>query len=81
MPMTENVLAMVMQIVQPFVDRKFEITPDLPLLETGALDSASMVNILLALEERLGIQLSAADLAFDHFQSCRTLADALSTRT
>ena len=78
--MTDSILDTVMSVVRPFVDPGIEVTPDLQLLDTGALDSASMVNILLALEARLGIQLTAADLAFDHFQTCRTLADALNTR-
>lgn len=77
---SDKVLAVVLEVVAPFVKGGAELTPTLPLIESGVVDSASMVNILLELESRLGIQLDAADLAFDHFQSCDALAGALSAR-
>ena len=78
--MNDKVLATVLDVVAPFVKNQAEVTPDLLLIDSGVIDSASMVNILLELEERLGIQLDASDLAFDHFKSCRILADALAAR-
>lgn len=78
--MSEKVLDTVLDVVAPFVKDQAILTPDLLLIESGVIDSASMVNILLELEARLGLQLDAADLAFDHFQSCRILAEALAHR-
>jgi len=78
--MSETTLQTIMDIIRPFAGSKVELTPDLPLLESGLIDSATMVNILLELESRLGLQLDAADLSFDHFQSCRVLAEVFSAR-
>lgn len=78
--MTSSLLDTVLEVVGPFVPEGVALTPDLPLLETDVVDSASMVNILLDLEARLNVTLTAADLSFDHFHSCRTLADALQQR-
>ncbi|RUM98328.1 hypothetical protein EET67_06725 [Pseudaminobacter arsenicus] len=80
MTSNEDILNEIISIVRPFVDPSLELTPDFALIDSGAIDSASMINILLELEGRLGIQLGAADLTFEQFQSCRTLAGALSSK-
>lgn len=70
----------VVEVVRAFAPAGVEIEPDTPLLESGALDSASMVNILMELESRLGVVIGAGDLTFDHFQDCRLLARTLTGR-
>lgn len=66
-------LAIILDILQPFAPNGTVIEADTALPDL--IDSAAMVNILLELEHRLGIEIQAADLTFDHFQSPRILAE------
>lgn len=75
-----NILEVVMDVVRPFVPTGIPLDSTTQLTGQANLDSASMVGILLELESRLSIQLSASDLTFDHFESCESLANALSPR-
>lgn len=68
-------LEKIISCVRPFVKNEIELKSDTNLMDEAGLDSASMVNILMQLETVLGINLSAADLTFDHFRSCDTLAE------
>jgi acyl carrier protein len=73
-------LDVVLSILRPFAKGGAVIDADTPLLEMEIIDSAAMVTILLELELRLGIRISASDLTFDHFQSARILAQRFSDR-
>lgn len=75
-----QVLETVIDVVRAYAPPKVEIDADTPLLDMGVLDSASMVNVLLELEARLGVDIGPGDLTFDHFQDCRLLAETLSGR-
>ncbi len=55
-------------------------SPDTDLLETGALDSASLVEMLLHLEERFGVRLSIEELEIAHFRSLNSIAELVGTR-
>ena len=76
-----DVLETILDVLKPYTPADTALDVDTQLLELGLLDSAALVNVLLELEFRLGIRIGADDLAFDHFQSPRTLADALAPRT
>jgi acyl carrier protein len=67
-------LDVVLKVLRPFARNGVPIDADTQLLELQLIDSAAMVNILLELELRLEIRISATDLTFDHFQSARVLA-------
>jgi acyl carrier protein len=53
-------------------------SPDMDLLESGALDSMALVELLVALEERFGLKLNPSDLDVDSFRSVRSIADLVS---
>lgn len=74
---TSHVLDIVLDVLKPFSRPDSPIDADTPLLEGNYLDSAAIVVVLLELEQRLDLKLSASDLAFDHFQSPRILATRL----
>lgn len=78
--MPQKVLDTVIEVVRAFAPPATNIDADTPLLDLGLLDSASMVNVLLELESRLGIVIGPSDLSFDHFQDCRLLAETLAHR-
>lgn len=78
--MSQDVLATVIEVVRAFASTGTTIDADTPLIDLRVLDSASMVNVLLELESRLGVAIGPSDLSFDHFQDCRLLAETLAER-
>ena len=51
---------------------------DTDLLETGALDSVSLVELLVALEQRFGVSFELAELEIDNFRSIKRIAQLVS---
>ncbi|MBZ5556522.1 MAG: acyl carrier protein [Acidobacteriia bacterium] len=45
------------------------------LFDTGVLDSLAFVQLLLQLEERLGVTVSLEDLEIDHFRTIEHIVD------
>lgn len=50
------------------------------LLEDGRVDSLTLVDLLLELEERYGVEFSAEDLDPAHFESLEAIADLVNRR-
>jgi acyl carrier protein len=75
--MTEDYQALVIEVARPFVEPGVDMSPETPL--EGNLDSMGMVQIILALESRLGHPFGPADIQFDHFETVATLAQQLSS--
>jgi acyl carrier protein len=67
----------VIEIVSPLLDPGTELTSTTPLSEL--LDSMAMVQIILALEGRLGCSFGPSDMQFDHFETVEALAQQLSS--
>lgn len=59
---------------------KKPITDDDILLETGALDSAAVLELLVWMETQLDIELDQDELSFDNFGSINQMAHFLATR-
>jgi acyl carrier protein len=51
---------------------------DTDLMETGALDSLSLVELLLHLEQGLGVKISLEDIDMDNFRSVAKIAQFIS---
>jgi acyl carrier protein len=68
---------LVIEIVNPLLEPGTELTSTTPLSEL--LDSMAMVQIILALEGRLGCSFGPSDMQFDHFETVETLAQQLSS--
>src|SRR5262245_58351810 len=47
---------------------------DADLVETGALDSLTLVELLLSLEHEFGVQVSLDELEIDNFRSISSIA-------
>lgn len=75
--MADNYQTLVIDIVSPLLDSETELTSTTPLSEL--LDSMAMVQIILALEGRLGCSFGPSDMQFDHFETVETLAQQLSS--
>lgn len=52
---------------------------DQDLIEEGLLDSLSLVEMLLLLEQEFGVEVSILDIDFDQFRTARNLATFVST--
>jgi acyl carrier protein len=74
--MAEDYQALVIDVVRPFMDDEIALTEASPL--EGEIDSMAMVQIILALESRLGRSFGPTDIQFDHFESVGSLARQLS---
>jgi acyl carrier protein len=68
---------LVIEIVSPLLDPGTELSSTTPLSEL--LDSMAMVQIILALEGRLGCSFGPSDMQFDHFETVEALAQQLSS--
>lgn len=55
-----------------------EITESTRLFQLG-LDSTSVLELLLHLEDELGLEIDSENLQMEHFESVRSLADFVST--
>lgn len=67
------------RLVQLFSERlQVDVpAPDTDLFETGILDSLRFVELLAALEETFGIQVSVEELEIDDFRSVARIAHFL----
>jgi acyl carrier protein len=74
--MAEDYQALVIDVVRPFMDDEIALTEASPL--EGEIDSMAMVQIILALESRLGRSFGPTDIQFDHFESVGSLARQIS---
>ena len=75
--MADEYQTLVIEIVSPLLDPGTELMSTTPLSEL--LDSMAMVQIILALEGRLGCSFGPSDMQFDHFETVETLAQQLSS--
>lgn len=50
------------------------------LLDSGHIDSLTLVDLLLELEERYGVEFAADDLDPEHFSSVEAIADLVNRR-
>jgi len=55
--------------------------PDLPLYELDFLDSLRTVELILALSERFGIEISPADIDRERWATPRRIAEDIERRT
>ena len=74
-------------VINDYVSRELVQDPallpladDTSLLETGILDSLSLLKLVVFLEERFGIAMGDADLLPDNFASVNAICDYVRTR-
>jgi acyl carrier protein len=54
---------------------------DSDLMESGLLDSLTLVELMASLEERFGIHISFDDIEIDNFRSARSIAEFVNQRS
>lgn len=72
-----NSTALHNQIVQILSDKIHVEVPSVEtdLMETGLLDSLTLVELMASLEEKFGISISFDDIELDNFRSVERIAD------
>jgi acyl carrier protein len=75
--MADDYQALVIEVVSPFLEPGADLTGATPLSEQ--LDSMAMVQVILALEGRLGCSFGPTTIQFDHFETVEILAQQLSS--
>ena len=69
--------------IQRIFAEKFAIRVDSPLaelLDTGLIDSLTLVDLLLEIEQRFGVSLPLDELDIDDFRSAVRIADLIERR-
>lgn len=56
-------------------------TPDTDIVDNGALDSFAIVEVLVALEERFGVEVDVDELDVDDFRSARSIATLIAAHS
>lgn len=56
------------------------LSPETDLIETGALDSLSFVELLVHLEREFGVKVTLAELEIDNFRSIAKVAEFVASR-
>ena len=54
---------------------------DTDLMESGLLDSLTLVELMSSLEEQFGIHISFDEIEFDNFRSARRIAEFVNHRS
>jgi acyl carrier protein len=57
-----------------------ELTDDLDLIEHQVLDSLSVVEFSVLLEQRYGVEVRASELVYEHFHSLGAIAAYVATK-
>ena len=81
MEKNNNFLTDLMQFVVGLSEESSaEITPDTDLIETGIVDSLSITQILMFIEEKLNISVSLEDLLLDSVRTARGIDQFYNTK-
>ncbi len=74
-------------VINDYISREFvrdpallPLTGETPLLESGILDSLSLLQLVVFLEERFGITVGDADLLPQNFETVSTICAYLRAR-
>jgi D-alanine--poly(phosphoribitol) ligase subunit 2 len=71
-PVTSQINAVLRDHLNVIVD-----SPDTDLIETGLIDSIGLVELIVQLEERFGVNLPMDTIKIDDFRSINKLADLI----
>ena len=61
-------------------DDSKQLTEDLPLIQSGVVDSLGVFTLISFVEERFNIRIEPDDIVLDNFKTIRALADLTKQR-
>jgi acyl carrier protein len=59
---------------------EIELTDDVSLIDSGLLDSLSIVYVVQSLQDRFEIELDFADITLEHFDSVTVISELIAGR-
>lgn len=73
---SEGLLQIVAQMISALIGMDVP-SVDLNLISEGMIDSLVLVQLVLGIEERFGVQVALDDLEFENFESVRSIAEMI----
>ena len=64
-------------IVAFFEDRGYQVNDQTDLFESGAIDSLGIIELVVFIEEHLGVQLDAANMTADNFRTLQAISTVI----
>ncbi|MEM7201451.1 MAG: phosphopantetheine-binding protein [Planctomycetota bacterium] len=80
MELQQEVADLVGRVIRDSTGRDVEVAPDDRLIESGLLDSLSMVNLVMALQEQYEVSLDINDMNEVSFASAAAIAALVAER-
>jgi acyl carrier protein len=80
MDLQRQIAHLITLIIRESTGREVEVTPEDRLIESGMLDSLSMVNLVMALRTDFDVDLEVNDLTEETFASVASIAALVSQR-
>ena len=76
----DELLEVVIGIIKQNLDSTQEISPDEQLLESGLIDSLSILQIYLAIQSETGADLDVGDITEETFATAQTITNLVDSR-
>ena len=74
------VSTLVAKVIRENTGRELDPAPTEPLISSGYLDSLSMVQLIIEMQESFAVQLAVEDLSADNFETVRAIASLICAR-
>ena len=75
-----NVMDIVQRAVMGSIESVEDIDPKHPLLQSGLIDSLALVQIVMAVQNELGVTIEVDEIDEDNFQDIESIADLVSRK-
>ncbi len=80
MDLQQEIIALINRVVRDSTGREVDVQPDDRIIETGLLDSLSMVNLVMALQAEMQVDLDINDMNETTFGSPVAIAALVAER-
>ncbi|MCX5905396.1 MAG: acyl carrier protein [Proteobacteria bacterium] len=77
----EKVTSIIATAVKEMTGLAIELTSDQSLIDSGILDSLSIVNVIKCLQSEFSIDISAGDITLENFDTIGSITQFIKIRT
>ncbi len=78
--MLDRISTLVTRVILDNTGREVTPAPDDSLIQSGHLDSMTMVNLVIAIQSEFGVVLDMTDMSVENFDSVTRIANLVSSR-
>ena len=71
---------LITRVILESTGRDLTLGIDEPLISSGLLDSMSMVNLVIAMQSEMGVELDVTHMNAENFESIRVIAELVEAR-